>query len=116
LEKFVQAIKNPKDEVNIAICGKYTQLHDAYKSIIESFNHAGAENNTRVNIVWIESEDLANDGEAVSRLKNVDGILVPGGFGERGVKGKINAIKLLAKMAFRSRYLFGLQCAVLNLP
>ena len=115
LEKFVQAIKNPKDEVNIAICGKYTQLHDAYKSIIESFNHAGAENNTRVNIVWIESEDLTNDCETVNKLKNVDGILVPGGFGERGVKGKINAIKLARENGIPFLGIcLGLQCAVVE--
>ncbi len=115
LEKFVDAIKHPENFVTIAICGKYTQLHDAYKSIVESFIHAGAENNTRVNIEWIEAEDLAKDREALKKIENVDGILIPGGFGGRGIKGKINAIQIARENGIPFFGIcLGLQCAVIE--
>lgn len=115
LGKFVHAIKNPEHEVRIAICGKYTQLHDAYKSIIESFIHAGAENNARVSIEWIEAEDLTKDCEAIDKVKNADGILIPGGFGERGIKGKVNAIQIARENGIPFLGIcLGLQCAVIE--
>ena len=88
-KNVVDRLKNPKYEVNIAIVGKYTILADAYKSLFEALVHAGIKNNTRVNIIKIDSEKIGN------RLKkeNIQGILVPGGFGQRGVEGKISAIK-----------------------
>ncbi|NUN09403.1 MAG: CTP synthase, partial [Ignavibacteriaceae bacterium] len=82
-ESFVEKIKNPGKSVNIAICGKYVNLHDAYKSIMESFIHAGAENDTKVNARFIDAEEC--DSENLPRLfQNIHAILVPGGFGERG--------------------------------
>jgi len=115
LAKYVHAIKNPEHEVRIAICGKYTQLHDAYKSIIESFVHAGAENSTWVTIEWIEAEDLAKDSETLRKVQNVDGILVPGGFGERGIKGKLNAIQIARENGIPFLGIcLGLQCAVIE--
>ncbi|MFH1214710.1 MAG: CTP synthase [Candidatus Neomarinimicrobiota bacterium] len=115
LEKFVYAVKNPAHEVRIAICGKYTQLHDAYKSIVESFIHAGAENNTHVIIDWMEAEDLVKDPSAVQRIEALDGLLIPGGFGERGIKGKINAIQIAREKGIPFFGIcLGLQCAVIE--
>jgi CTP synthase len=115
LEKFVERVKNPSNEVNICICGKYTQLRDAYKSIIESFVHAGAENNTHVEIKWVDSEELDNCENNDELFEDVDGLLVPGGFGERGIEGKINAIRIVRekKIPFFGICL-GLQCAIIE--
>jgi CTP synthase len=89
---FVGRLKNPTDEVNIALVGKYVELKDAYKSIAEAFVHAGAENEVKVNVKWIHSEDI-NATNAARMLKKLDGILVAPGFGERGIEGKIEAVK-----------------------
>ncbi len=115
LESFVAKVKNPKHEVNIGICGKYTQLHDAYKSILESFIHAGVENDAKVNIKWIGAEELSSPEKAQAALQKVDGLLVPGGFGDRGVEGKILAITVARenKIPFFGICL-GLQCAVIE--
>jgi CTP synthase len=87
---------NPKGEVDIAIVGKYVALEDAYLSVVESLNHAGIHNDCRVRMHWVDSEKLEN-GEAeenlTALLSEMDGILVPGGFGYRGIEGKINAIR-----------------------
>ncbi|MCP4631544.1 MAG: CTP synthase [candidate division Zixibacteria bacterium] len=91
-EKIVHKIKHPSKTVKVAICGKYIQIIDAYKSIMESFIHAGAENECKVELVWVSSEDVKKNG-AEKYLKNVDGLLIPGGFGERGIEGKIEAIQ-----------------------
>ncbi len=95
LRDIVYRIKNPSDQVNIAIVGKYTGLADAYKSICESFVHAGAENDVKVNVIWVESENLesSSDDHIHNQLKDADGILVPGGFGDRGIEGKISAVR-----------------------
>lgn len=90
-ERIVNAIKNPKRTVDIALVGKYVRLKDSYKSLNEALVHGGIANNCRVNIHYFESE-LMEKGE-ISRLENMDGILVPGGFGERGIEGKIEAIR-----------------------
>jgi len=91
-EKFVQRVIHPKHKVTIAVAGKYIELQDAYKSIYESLIHAGAYHDTKVNIVRIEAEAIETHGaEAV--IGQVDGILVPGGFGDRGIEGKILAAK-----------------------
>jgi CTP synthase len=89
--QFVEKIKNPKVKVKIAVCGKYTEVQDAYKSITEAFVHAGAENIAKVEYVFIRAEDI-NNKSAVTLLNGFDGILVPGGFGNRGIEGKIAAI------------------------
>jgi CTP synthase len=91
-ERFVQRIIHPKNKVTIAVAGKYIELQDAYKSIYESLIHAGAHHDTKVQIIRVEAEAIEDHGaEAV--IGNVDGILVPGGFGDRGIEGKILAAK-----------------------
>jgi CTP synthase len=91
-EAFVDKIKSPKGKVKIAIVGKYVEMLDAYKSISEAFIHAGAENDVKVETDFISSEKF-DDKNAYDLIKDYDGVLVPGGFGERGVEGKISAIK-----------------------
>jgi len=90
--EFVRRVTRPEKQCEIAIVGKYTHVRDAYKSIIESFVHAGAANKARVNLRWVESTDVETKG-AAALLGDVDGILVPGGFGERGIEGKIAAVQ-----------------------
>jgi CTP synthase len=89
--KFLQRHKNPKAEVTIGLIGKYVELQDSYKSILESFIHAGAENEVKVNIKSIHSEFISVDGK--SKIEELDGVLVAPGFGERGIEGKIEAVK-----------------------
>ena len=91
-KNMVQALKNPTTEVNIALVGKYIQLHDAYISVVEALKHGGIAARATVNINWVDSE-LVNDDNVAEILKDADGILVPGGFGDRGIEGKISAIK-----------------------
>ena len=88
----VKRLKHPKHEVNIAVAGKYIQLADAYKSIYESLIHGGVAADARVNIIKIDSEELEK-GKVDKFFKSVQGILIPGGFGPRGIEGKIRAIK-----------------------
>jgi len=88
----VERVKNPDSEVRIAVVGKYMQVKDSYKSLSEALAHGGLANNVRVHMDWIDSEVFQGDNAAVY-LENVDGILVPGGFGERGTEGKIEAVK-----------------------
>lgn len=90
-DRVIDAKLNPKKDVTIAMVGKYMELLDAYKSLIEAMSHAGIETNTKVNLRYIDSEDLENQGVEV--LKGVDAVLVPGGFGLRGVEGKILAVQ-----------------------
>ena len=91
-QDFVDHIINPTHEVTIAVVGKYIELQDAYKSIYESLTHAGAAHDTRVNITRIEAEAIETDG-APAHLADCDGILIPGGFGDRGTEGKILTAK-----------------------
>ncbi len=88
-QTIVDIVKSPKKEVEIAVVGKYVKLTDSYKSLNEALTHGGIANHCRVNIRYVDSEDLEKD--VVRHLSNVDGILVPGGFGSRGIEGKINA-------------------------
>lgn len=85
-------VNEPEGEVNIAVVGKYVQLRDAYKSLSEALVHGGFANNVKVNLEWIDAKEFEDDA-ALSKLEKVDGILVPGGFGERGAEGKIAAAK-----------------------
>lgn len=112
--QFVHKVKHPKGSVRIAVCGKYTDLKDAYKSITEAFIHAGAENNVAVELQWIRAEDVEEHG-AEQYLKGITGLLVPWGFGSRGVEGKIAAIQYVRehKIPFFGICL-GLQCAVIE--
>ena len=88
----VNKVKNPEGEVRIAVVGKYMQVKDSYKSLSEALTHGGIANNVKVHLDWIDSEVFERD-DAASFLEDVDGILVPGGFGERGTEGKIGAVK-----------------------
>ena len=90
-KNIVKRLDNPKSDVTIGVIGKYIELRDAYKSIIEAFKHAGIANETKVHLKWISAEEI--EKKSVRLLKGVDGILVPGGFGERGVEGKISTIQ-----------------------
>lgn len=89
--EIVSRVTAPDGEVTIAIVGKYTVLKDAYKSLIEALVHGGIANNVRVNIEWIDAGIFEKEDVAISRLQSVHGVLVPGGFGERGAEGKIKA-------------------------
>lgn len=91
-KSMVDALKHPTTEVNISLVGKYIQLHDAYISVVEALKHGGIAQRATVNINWVDSE-LVNDDNVAELLENSDGILVPGGFGDRGIEGKISAIK-----------------------
>ena len=112
--KVVNSINNPKGEVNIAVVGKYIGLKDAYKSLTEALTHGGIANDVRVNIHWIDSEQIKNKSN-IRKLKPMSGILVPGGFGERGVEGKILAINYarLNKIPYFG-ICFGMQLAVIE--
>ena len=89
---LVDRVDNLKENVRIALVGKYVELHDAYISVVESLKHAGYKHNAKVKIDWIQSEDITEEN-VHEYLKDADGILVPGGFGDRGVEGKITTIK-----------------------
>ena len=113
-KKFLKNHKNPNQEVEIGLIGKYVELKDSYKSIVESIIHAGAKNRTHVKIKWIHSEsiDQKNVGELIA---NLDGIIVAPGFGQRGIEGKIHAIQYVREnnIPFLGICL-GMQCAVVE--
>jgi len=92
-EDLVEKVDNLKDEIEISLVGKYVELHDAYLSVAESLKHAGYANNVKVNINWVNSEELEKTNNLKEVFKNTSGIIVPGGFGSRGIEGKIKAIK-----------------------
>lgn len=111
---MVERLKKLSKTVNIALVGKYVELHDAYISVVEALGHGGLDNDANVNIKWINSVEL-NENNVHILLSDVDGILVPGGFGDRGIEGKIEAIKY----ARENRIPFfgiclGMQCAVIE--
>jgi CTP synthase len=89
---FLKRIKNPKHTVNIGLIGKYVEMQDCYKSILESFIHAGAANETKVNVISIHSEYIDSEN-VIEKLSGLDGILVAPGFGERGIEGKIETVR-----------------------
>lgn len=91
---LLKRIKAIQEQVNIALVGKYVELPDAYLSVVEALTHAGYENNVEVHVKWVNSEMLETDPALLAELKEMDGILVPGGFGDRGIEGKIDAIRL----------------------
>ena len=112
-DKVVEAKLNPRQEVLVAIVGKYMELLDAYKSLIEALSHAGIQTHTKVNLRCIDSEDIENQG--ISLLEGVDAVLVPGGFGLRGVEGKLAAVRYAREN--RIPYLgicLGMQVAVME--
>jgi CTP synthase len=112
--RFVHRIKSPKRSVTIGFVGKYNKYPDSYKSILEALIHAGAVNNSRVNIRWIDAEDVTKDNVS-ELLHDVDGILVAPGFGYRGIEGKVAAIEFV-----RTHHIpffgicLGMQCAVIE--
>ena len=114
-QRIVQSIKQPEGEVTIAVVGKYTNLLDAYKSLNEALAHGGMAHNVKVNLDWVDSQIFENDAEAVARLEKVNGILVPGGFGERGTEGKIEAVKFARERRVPFFGIcFGMQMAVIE--
>ncbi|MBI1987195.1 MAG: CTP synthase [Nitrospinae bacterium] len=113
-ERIVEKIKRPSHKVTVAIVGKYVGLQDSYKSLMEALIHGGIANDTRVRIEWVDSEEIEKEGpEAL--LNRVDGILIPGGFGGRGIEGKITAIQHAREnqIPFFGICL-GMQCAVIE--
>ena len=112
--EIVDRIKKPKEEVIIGLVGKYVSLQDAYMSVAESLRHAGIHHQAKVNIKWIQAEDI-NDSNVVDLLRDVDGILVPGGFGDRGVEGKITSIRYAREKEIPFLGIcLGMQCAVIE--
>lgn len=91
-QRLIERLKNPAGSVTIGIVGKYVQLEDSYKSLREALTHGGVANNLKVNIRWVESEQLVTDERWEEKLQELDAILVPGGFGRRGIAGMIKAI------------------------
>jgi CTP synthase len=113
-QRLVERVRNPADEVTIGIVGKYVAYEDSYKSLNEALLHGGVANDLRVRLEWIEAESMANE-RLVEQLSRVDGILVPGGFGVRGVEGMLSAVRFARER--RIPYFgicLGLQCAVIE--
>src|ERR1700733_1981370 len=113
-KRIVEIVQNPEGEVRIAVVGKYTNLLDSYKSLAEALTHGGIANRVKVSLDWVDSEIFEQPG-AVHRLEGVHGILVPGGFGERGTPGKIEAVRFARehKVPFFG-ICFGMQMAVIE--
>ncbi|MCX5619870.1 MULTISPECIES: CTP synthase [Bombella] len=114
-EKIVRGVREPKGEVRIGIVGKYTALLDSYKSLAEALLHGGIAQDVRVHMNWIDAENLEDPAQLENQLRGMDGILVPGGFGERGSEGKINAVRYAREN--RIPFLgicFGMQMAVIE--
>ena len=112
---LVDKINHPKRTIKIAIAGKYTKLSDAYISVVESIKHAGYAHDVKTEIKWINSEECADEKQCAELLKDVQGVVVPGGFGVRGIEGKLNVIKYVREhnVPFLGICL-GMQCAVIE--
>lgn len=112
--KFVSAVKNPKNKISIALVGKYVEHHDAYMSIVEAFIHGGAVNRCKVDIKWVQSDNLT-EATIAEALEGVSGILVAPGFGGRGIEGKLSAVKYAREndIPFFGICL-GMQCSVIE--
>jgi CTP synthase len=112
---LVERLKHPDGEVTIGMVGKYVEYQDSYKSLTESLAHGGAAHNVRANLVWIEAEGLEDDPNWARQLEDMDGILVPGGFGKRGIPGMLRAIEFARtrKVPYFGICL-GMQCAVIE--
>src|SRR5215213_8009696 len=114
-QHIMRSIEQPEGEVTVAVVGKYTNLLDSYKSLGEALTHGGIAHNVRVRLDWVESEVFDGGDGALERLTGVNGILVPGGFGERGTPGKIEAVRFARER--RVPFLgicFGMQMAVIE--
>jgi CTP synthase len=113
-QRIVDAVRAPEGEVNIAVVGKYTNLLDSYKSLGEALSHGGIANRVKVRLDWVDSE-IFEQPDAVQRLEGVHGILVPGGFGERGTQGKIAAVRFARERGVPFLGIcFGMQMAVIE--
>ncbi len=114
-QKLVEKIKNPKKTVKVAIAGKYTKLSDAYISVVEALKHAGYANDAAIEVKWINSEECIDEKRCKELLKEVQAVVVPGGFGVRGIEGKLNVIKYAREnnLPFLGLCL-GMQCAVIE--
>ncbi|MFS3134454.1 CTP synthase [Gluconacetobacter sacchari] len=113
--RALDAIRHPEGEVRIAVVGKYTALLDAYKSLIEALLHGGIANRVRVRLDWVEAETFEKSEDALEALHNVHAILVPGGFGERGAEGKIQAVRFAREHDIPFLGIcFGMQMAVIE--
>ena len=113
--KYVERVKHPSQTIRIGMIGKYIQLQDAYKSIMEAFIHAGAENDAKVELVWINSEELESKRAIETYFKDIDGVLIAPGFGSRGVEGKIKAVEYVRKKKIPFFGIcLGMQCAVIE--
>jgi CTP synthase len=112
--RIVQAVRKPEGEVSIAVVGKYVNLLDSYKSLAEALVHGGIANNVQVNLLWLDSEIFERE-DAVQHLEGVNGILVPGGFGERGTEGKVHAVRFARQHEVPFFGIcFGMQMAVIE--
>jgi len=111
---FIAKLKNPSDTTTIGLVGKYVELKDAYKSINEAIIHAGVVNDCKVNVEWIHSEDV-NDSNVSRKLGHLHGILVAPGFGDRGIEGKLEAVRFAREKAIPFFGIcLGMQCAVVE--
>ena len=113
--ELVEKIKNPKKTIKVGIAGKYTRLSDAYISVVESLKHAGYANEVAIEVKWINSEECIDEDKCKEQLKDVQAVVVPGGFGVRGIEGKLNVIKYAREnnLPFLGLCL-GMQCAVIE--
>ena len=114
-EKLVENIKNPSKTIKVAIAGKYTKLSDAYISVVESLKHAGYADDAKVEIKWINSEECVDYSACKELMKDIQAVVVPGGFGVRGIEGKLNVIRYAREnnVPFLGLCL-GMQCAVIE--
>ena len=114
-KELLHKINNPTHTLKIALVGKYTQLSDAYISVVESLKHAGAAIQAKIELHWLASEECTSEEKAAEMLKDIDGIVVPGGFGMRGIEGKVNVIKYARENNIPYLGLcLGMQCAVIE--
>jgi len=113
-EQVVKRVKSPRWETRIAVVGKYIDLKDSYKSLTEAIVHGGIANNARVEISWVDAEHIERDGPA-AHLKTAHGVLVPGGFGDRGIEGKVAAVRYAREQGVPFFGIcLGMQCAVIE--
>ncbi len=114
-QAMVDRIRHPQGEINVALVGKYVALHDAYLSVVEALDHAGYAVNRKINITWLDSEDVEDADDLDEMFRGIEGIVIPGGFGPRGIEGKIRTIQYARE--HRIPYLglcLGMQCAVME--
>jgi len=113
-EDVVRRVKSPRSTTRVAVVGKYVELKDSYKSLIEALTHGGIANDARVEVAWVDAEHIERDG-AAAHFAGVHGILVPGGFGDRGIEGKIEAVRYAREEGVPYFGIcLGMQCAVIE--